>query len=268
MRKHPVLCYYALACGISWLGWAPLVAGSRGIAAFQSPFFQFLLLLPAVGPALAAVIVTASTRGGAGVRDLWAAFLRRGVGVIWYALAVLGPIVILAIAAAGTSVAEGEPAGVGVSAGNLWPALISTLVVSLLSNPFEEVGWRGFALPRLQERYDAAVAALMVGVLWGVWHLPLFLWRGNPMADYPFVPWLAGLLALSFIYTWLYNSARGSLAVGALFHVALNTAGPLFPEASPAGLATVYCLIALVLVLVVGPAHLSHRERVRIAGRI
>jgi len=71
MNRRPILWFYILAFGISWLGWVPMVAGSRGIAPFEHPLFQVLLLLPAIGPALAAVIVTAASEGKAGIDRLF-----------------------------------------------------------------------------------------------------------------------------------------------------------------------------------------------------
>ena len=76
MKRHAVLCFYALALGLSWLGWAPMVAASYGIAPFTHPLFQVLLILPAVGPLLAAVIVTGAGQGRAGVKGLLAGLVR------------------------------------------------------------------------------------------------------------------------------------------------------------------------------------------------
>ncbi|GIV98820.1 MAG: hypothetical protein KatS3mg058_0224 [Roseiflexus sp.] len=145
---------------------------------------------------------------------------------------------------------------------NIIAVAFSALVLSLFSNPWEEVGWRGFALPRLQKNHNALVATLMVGGLWGLWHLPLFFWVGNPMSNYPFLAWFIGTVAVSFVYTWLYNNTKGSLLIVTLFHVLGNTFGVIISGVSVTALAIVYCVVAGLLVAVYGKANLAQRERV------
>jgi membrane protease YdiL (CAAX protease family) len=215
-----------------------------------------------VGPALAAVVVTQAAYGKARVGDLFKALIYWRIGLVWYLVAVLGPLVLLLVG-------QGATKFLGFSAtqpelqGELFPVAISAFIMSLFSNPWEEVGWRGFALPHLQKRYTALIATLIVGILWGLWHLPLFFWVGNPMAKYPFLPWFVGTVAGTFIYTWLYNSTKGSLLLVSLFHIAVNTFGVVITGVSITALAILYVFVALVLVVVFGGAHLSRRERVR-----
>ena len=251
MKNYPVVCFYLLAFGFSWLGWAPAVLGSRGIAPFDEPAFRLLLILPAVGPALAAVIVTRATQGKDGVRGLLRALIQWRVGLAWYAVAVLGPALLLLAGQAITKLLGLAATYTGLE-GEPLPLAISAFMVALLSNPWEEVGWRGFALPRLQKRYTTWPATLIVGLLWGLWHLPLFFWAGNPMSEYPFLPWLIGTVAEAFLYTWLYNRTGGSVLLVALFHVMLNTWGAVVPGVSVVAMAILYCLIALVLVAIAG----------------
>ncbi len=261
MSKHPIVWFYILAFGISWLGWIPVAIGSHGIAPFNQPYFQILLILPAIGPALAAVIVTRAAYGKTQVSNLFEALFQWRVRPGWYLSAIVGPIVLLLVGQSITqwldlSVTQSKPQS------ELLPLVISAFVMSLFSNPWEEVGWRGFALPHLQKRYTALVATLIVGVLWGVWHVPLFLWKGNPMSEYPFLLWLLGTVAETFIYTWLYNSTKGSLLLVALFHITLNTFGVVVSGVSIIALAILYVLVALVLVVTFGGTNLSRRERV------
>lgn len=149
MKKHPVLWFYVLAFAISWLGWLPIVAGSRGVSLFVSPVFQLLLILPAIGPALAAMIVTRASDGKAGISLLLKPLLQWRVGVLWLGVAIVAPALLLVVGKAVTQalglVATPEPQG-----NNIVAIAISAFVIALLSNPWEEVGWRGFALPRLQ----------------------------------------------------------------------------------------------------------------------
>ncbi|BCX02478.1 MAG: CPBP family intramembrane metalloprotease [Candidatus Roseilinea sp.] len=262
MSERTVVRFYVLAFGIAWLGWIPAALGSRSIAPFDAPHFQFLLILPAIAPALAAVIVMRATYGVVASNELFKALVRWQVSPAWYLVAVLGPLVLLVAGRTVTDVLrltdvppapQGEPIALAIVA----------LITSLLANPWEEVGWRGFALPHLQERHTALIATLIVGGLWGVWHTPVFFWIGNPMSTYPFLPWFAGTVAVAFIYTWLYNSTAGSLLPVTLFHVTLNTLGVVVNGVSVAALAIVYALVAIILILVFGGVSLSQRERVR-----
>jgi membrane protease YdiL (CAAX protease family) len=259
MSKHPIAWFYLLAFSISWLGWIPVAIGAHGIAPFDNPYFQFLLILPAVGPALAAVIVTQQTHGRTGVRDLLRALVQWRVGLVWYIVAVCGPVVLLIAGQVMTKLLGFSVTGAGP--GDLFPLAISAFMMSLFSNPWEEVGWRGFALPHLQKRYTALLATLIVGILWGLWHLPLFFWAANPMSEYPFLPWFIGTVAGAFIYTWLYNSTKGSILLVALFHVALNTFGVVITGVSTVVLSILYCLVALVLIAAFGSTNLSRQER-------
>lgn len=263
MSKHPLLWFYVLAFGISWLGWVPVAVGSHGIAPFDRPEFQFLLILPALGPALAALIVTWASLGRERAGDLFKALIQWRVGWFWILVAVFGPLVLLAAGRALTGL-FGFPVTSAAPQGDLIPLAVSALVMSLFSNPWEEVGWRGFALPRLQKRYTALSSTLVVGGLWGLWHLPLFFWIGNPFSEHPFLPWFIGTVASAFLYTWIYNSTRGSLFPVTLFHIALNTWGVVIFGVSVIALAIVEVLAALVILMAFGGASLSSQARVRL----
>jgi len=261
MKKHPVVWFYVLAFAISWLGWLPMAAGSRGISPFDHPLFRFLLLLPAIGPALAAIIVTAASDGKAGINPLLKPLLQWRVGAVWLVIAAMTPALLLVAGKMATR-ALGLVAIPESQGNNVVGMAIATLVMSLLSNTWEEVGWRGFALPRLQKNYNALVSTLVVGLLWALWHLPLFFWTGNPMSNYPFLAWFIGTVAISFVYTSLYNSTKGSLLVVTLFHVLGNTFGVIISGVSITALAIVYCIVAVLLVAFFGKEDLTSCERV------
>ncbi len=259
MRKHPVAWFYILAFGISWVGLIPGVLGSRGIAPFDSPLVQFLGILFSIGPALAAVMMSQVMRGKTGVQNLLKGLLKWRVGLVWYLVAVLGPIAIFVAGQFLTKLMGLTGASAAVPS---HPFLFVTAVLTvILSNTSEEIGWRGFALPHLQKRHNALSATLIVGLLWSLWHLPLVFLTGSPMAQSPLI-WFTSIVASSFIYTWLYNRTQGSIFLVALFHSSLNIFGAFIPGISPIAYALVNCVVAIILIAVFGKVNLSYQKRV------
>jgi membrane protease YdiL (CAAX protease family) len=105
------------------------------------------------------------------------------------------------------------------------------------------------------------LATMIVGILWGLWHLPLLFMVGNPMSEYPFL-WFLSIFAAAFIYTWLYNSTKGSILIVALFHGSGNIFAGFITGVSPVAYALVNCVVAIALIAVFGSANLSRRQRV------
>lgn len=246
IQKRPVFAFYVLAFAITWLGWVPQAAYSRGVFPFDSPLFY---VLGGVGPMLAAFIVLRFMRGEGAYKELFGPLLRWRVGVVWYIVALLGyPAIWLAsIALSGQMETELETVGPLL-------ALLPVFSISVLAAIPEEVAWRGFALPRLQARYSALVSALIVGALWGLWHLPLLFNAGNTMSTYPLLPFLLAVVARSVVYVWLYNNTGGSVLIVTIFHAASNTVGTFVPlEALVTG------VLAVAIVVLFGPSNLSAR---------
>ncbi|ASJ08176.1 hypothetical protein A3L11_02620 [Thermococcus siculi] len=257
VKEHPVLAFYILAFAISWAGYLPGLAYTHGLFPFQSALF---FVLGGVGPTLAAVAVVYMLHGKDGPKELFRPLTRWRVGVLWYIVALLAyPAIWL--------VAVYLPGDVSLDVENLNPAMIIPLFISsVLMNVWEEIGWRDFALPRLQARYSALASSLIVGVLWGLWHLPLLLMKGYPMASYPPVPFFVGIIAASVLYTWIFNGTGGSLLLVTLFHAAGNaTAGFLgegvdIPGAIPYT-ALVTFVAAVIVVALFGWENLSRSGR-------
>jgi uncharacterized protein len=259
MRKYPVAWFYILAFGISWFGMMSVVLASQGVAPFDSPYFLVLSIFYAIGPALAAVIVAQVAYGQIGVWDLLKGLIRWRVGLVWYIVAVLVPAVLFIVAQVITRLL-GLPVTIIMPPVVLSSYVIFSFGITFLANTCEEIGWRGFALPRLQKRHHALLATLIVGTLWGLWHLPL-IFLASPMSEYPFL-WLISIVADAFVYTWIYNSTKGSILLVALFHGSGNIFGAFITGVSPIAYTLVNCVMAIALIAVFGRANLSRRERV------
>jgi uncharacterized protein len=259
MRKYPIAWFYILAFGISWLGMISVVLVSRGIAPVYRPYFLVLSIFYAIGPALAAVIVSQIAYGKTGVWDLLKGLIRWRVGAIWYIIAMLGSVVPILAAQLITKLL-GLSVTIALPPVELSPYVIFAGAVNFLANTCEEIGWRGFALPHLQKRHNALYATLIVGMLWGLWHLPLIFLAG-PMSEYPFL-WFISIAADAFIYTWIYNSTKGSILPVALLHGSGNIVVAFITGVSPIAYALVNCVVAIVLIAVLGRANLSRREKI------
>ncbi len=245
MRVWPVVMFYLLTIVISWLGWAPALLGARGVTFFRSPIFQVLLILPTVGPTLAAVIV--NSRTGDRKVKLFAPLIRWRVPLQLYVIAIALPILLLLIARQITRWFDLPTVTYTLNQGNRIATIVTAFIVAIVANPWEEVGWRGFALPNLQPLYGAFRSSLIVGLMWGVWHLPLFLWPGNPMSERSFWIFLGYILASACIYTWLYNNANASLLIVTIYHVAWNTFGAAITGVSDIVLGVENWIVAIVL---------------------
>lgn len=218
--RHPVATFFALTLGISWVIWIPALMVLSGEA-------QFLAILPGgFGPLLAGAIMVRAGGGSlrAWVRDMavWRVPAR------WYALAFGFPVASAAVvgAYAWTLGVEFDPALLPRRFAFYLGAVAFTMV---LGGGQEEPGWRGYALPRLQARYGALVATLVVGVVWAGWHLPLFVFDAVLYADRPPAIYLVYVVALAVVFTWLYNGSRGSVLLAVVLHAGMNNATVLIP---------------------------------------
>jgi membrane protease YdiL (CAAX protease family) len=168
----------------------------------------------------------------------------------WYLVAAFFPAVILLVANSLSrwSLPHHSPTFPPLNA----PGVLIAVAIAVVANPWEEVGWRGFALTRLQVNHNASLAAFIVGVLWALWHIPLFLWPGSLMSRSPFWVWSVAVIGESFLFAWLYNSAGQSLAVVALFHVSWNTCAAAAGVDSPLVLTAVTICAVLAILLAFG----------------
>ncbi|MGC8825401.1 MAG: CPBP family glutamic-type intramembrane protease [Anaerolineae bacterium] len=185
---------------------------------FDSPL---LGLLAGVGPTLAALIVLLILQDQAGIRELFGSLLKWRASPGWFAFVFGFWIVVPAVALGIGALLGGTPPALEKFP---WGSLLPIFLMMLFSNVWEEIGWRGFALPRLQERYGDLVIVFLMGALWSLWHLPLMLNPSSPMAGLPWAGELMYSLALTVLYTWLYLHTAGSLLFVSLFHAVSNTA--------------------------------------------
>jgi LPXTG-motif cell wall-anchored protein len=195
------------------------------------------------GPAFVAIVLTGVNAGKVGVRRLLVDLLPRRSGWSWYVLAFLIPIAASYIAMVVNIITFGAPFPNSWFPAS-WLFLLGFLVFQLLFlTPGEEIGWRGFALPRLQERLGSLGGTFLLAALWLGWQAPLFFMIGTTQVGRSLIVYALALLAWSLIMTWLYNSSGGSILTAVLFHTSVNVVGYTLPF--DAGLTVLLVLILL-----------------------
>lgn len=248
--RKPLRLFYSLAFFFTWIAWFPQAAYSHGLF----PFNHFLFyLLGGIGPMLAAYVVLRVLFGAdKAVIQLFQPLWKWQLPLRWYGIILL-LVLLLELPSFFQSWGTALSLFNAQSARNTLVALATYTVAAIP----EELAWRGFALPRLQQKYSAFTASLIVGVLWAVWHAPLLVNADNVMSNYPLLPWVIDVVMDSIIYVWLYNSTKGSAFLLVLYHALSNTFGGFWGWPS----ALITTAVALLLLLVYKPATLSANGR-------
>jgi len=234
MRRHPLFFYFLIAFGFTWV-YELLV-----YRILHLPLLPVGVPLAIVGPTAASVIMTSLTEGKPGVLRLLRRFVLWHVGILWYLFVLLG---IPALTLLGFFVLPGAVAAFRAPTPAFVPGYLGLFIgVFVVVSLPEETGWRGFALPRLQQRSGPLVGTLLLGVLWALWHLPLFLWvPGYDGVEPGFVGILVAFgaftvstIALAVIFTWVFNNTCGSLLLMLLLHTSNDAAyGTMLPLLFP-----------------------------------
>jgi uncharacterized protein len=264
VHEHPLPSFFAAAYAISWVFWLPAVAASVGwIPSVPSALLHFA---GGLGPLSSAILVTRMTGDRAVLTRLRRRLFQGGS---WVGTAILIPAVLFVLSTLVVIGIYREPIAwqfVGASAElSTLPRPLYWLANVICYGYGEEVGWRGFALPRLQARMPALRASLVLTVGWAGWHLPLFAFSEglSNLGLAGAAGWLLSLALGSILLTWLFNSSRGSIAAVASFHAALDIfiTSPVSPYV-PNVMGALLTIGAVGLVPVVGSEHLARRPRV------
>jgi membrane protease YdiL (CAAX protease family) len=215
ISKYPLVVFFVMAIGFSWIAVLPLILNPA------LPVEPFQILGALAGPTFAAVIVIAALEGRAGLGRFFKRYVQWRAGIVWWLIVLFGILIALTVVAAiilGLSVLTEFIRNIPL----ILPTYLASLLVLVILGPlWEEPGWRGFALPRLQTRYGPLVGTLILGLIWAVWHLPGYL--GGWMAV-SFASLLVYCVGFSILATWIYNNTRGSILLMILLHASSNAA--------------------------------------------
>ena len=268
IRRYPLVAFFVLSYALSWILESPLVLVGDTLTDTQG---LVLTILASNVPSLLAITLTAIVYGRGALRKLLRRLLTWRVEPRWYLVVVLGPVALAGGMVTLHTFVGGSALSFDVPL--LIPALI-TLGFSIFPGSAlgEEIGWRGYALPRLQAGRSALSASLIIGMLWAVWHLPLFLagWLHGVPGRTPilYAAFVVSGFAMSVILTWVYNSTGGSLLLVVLLHATVNLPISLSTDLLGSR-ATLPILLyfgllvvaAIVVVIVAGPEHLSRKHQ-------
>jgi uncharacterized protein len=220
--------FLLISFGLAWgiLGLYVFLPESMGSLFGQLTGNHPLFFLAVYAPAIAAFILVTRYGGLVGLKHFLGRVLLWRCSVGWYAFLLIGvPLVFIGGSAMrGNLLTEPFPF-------TSFQALLVALILSAIKGPVEEFGWRGLALPLLQRKLAPIWAGLILGAIWGLWHLPAFLLSGTQQSEWSFTAFFAGCLAISVIATALFNASRGSILLSAFFHFSLMN--PIFPDAQP-----------------------------------
>jgi len=199
-----------------------------------------IYILAVYAPAFAAISLVSRYYGIKGLVSYFKRLTLWRMSISWWLFMVLATPAIFYLAAALTgTISDPFPF-------SPWYDVIPALLFMLVLGPVEEFGWRGFALPLLQRRFNPFQASLIIGIIWGIWHLPAFVIGGTPHSEWVFAQFFIAAVAISIIMTAMFNASRGSILTVALFHFQLNN--PIWPDAQPWD-AVLFCSAAIVVLI-------------------
>jgi uncharacterized protein len=228
--RSNVLVFVLIAFGFSWLFWIPEALIAQDIWSAPEGVAKILALnLGAWGPLIGALVTTFIYQRGAGVKELFKRGLMVRLGKWWWVVLLTFPILI------------GGALGISLLMGNPLPELealaqpavlpVALVFIFFLGGPLqEEFGWRGYAFEHLRHQYSALIAAIIGGVMWGLWHLPLFFVpRAEDYYNRPMWGLLLTTVLVGIILAWFYANTRGSIFAAMLGHAMFNWSNWVFP---------------------------------------
>lgn len=225
--RFPLTAYFVIAYAISWLIWLPLVFDTSVADGSIGPRW-WLHYLGGFGPMLSAFLVSSLLGGKEGAYRLFDRLFQIGSHARWVVVGFFLPFLLFLFLAVAVGIVSGTWIDIGLlfqTEKLLGVGLLGIFLFEVIAFGFgEEVGWRGFALPRLQGKYHPLIASAVLSIFWAIWHVPAFFYNPNMSAlgVGGTIGWIFSLFTGSIILAWLVNKSEGSILPVALFHGALD----------------------------------------------
>jgi len=257
--------FFLLAFGLTWISAVLLgIFDPKMPASITDPvilFFVFIALPGAFGPMLAAFIMTGITEGKLGVKALWRRFWNRNLSLKWLLVTLLFYDALRLVANLIVRTIDGQIYPFVDLPNPFWMIIPLFLQAFILSGMGEEFGWRGYALPRFQAKWNALTSSIVLGLIWASWHIPFFFIHNQPLYQRNFWEWVPLILLSSVIYTWIFNNTKGSVLAAAILHASLNTAVVVLPTHSSLWYYYGIWLLAVILIVIIfGPKNFVRQQ--------
>jgi membrane protease YdiL (CAAX protease family) len=265
------LIYFLIAIGFSWLFWIP--AAFLDVNIPGSPWV-FLLYIGGIGPAVGGILLTYLNKEKESYKEYWRrVFDVKRIGAIWYLVILLAYPLMTAMLA----IAENGQLQITETFRELLSQpvrLVPFMLFIFIFGPLpEELGWRGYALDGLQKRMNAVSASLLLGVVWALWHIPLFFMNGTYQNELGFGSaafWRFMIFAtvISIFFTWIYNNNRRSILSAALFHFSVNFTGNILEISEQLELHRIilFAVLALIVIFFYGTKKLTGKPKMTLAA--
>ncbi len=262
IRRHPVLTYFVLTFAISCSGFL-IVAGPGGIPGNTKQIdklFPISLMTLLISPITAGILSTGLVHGKGGFRELLSRLVKWRVGIKWYVAALLiTPFVVTAILLVLSLFSPMFLPEIFITKDKA-SLLLTGIIVGLMGGLFEEIGWTGFAVPKIKQHYGVLATGLIVGFLWGAWHVPVTFWASGDSSGVlslrlflpPLLFYILVLPVFRVLMVWVYDHTD-SLLITILMHASLigSTLFVLKPQAMDVPLMIYYIIFAAILWFVV-----------------
>jgi len=219
--------FFIITFAISWLIWLPRVLADNNLADIPKSLLS-LNSFAVLGPAIAAFWLTYKTGGIEGVKTFWKRGWNFKFDKKWLAVVFLIPVITSGLTILVINILGGKIPWDLAPLPLILAAPIFIVIFLTQALP-EEYGWRGFALDRLQSRWNALTASLVLGFLWGLWHLPLHFMNGTTQEVIPVVEFILKQMVGAIFFTWIYNNTNRNVFLAILMHAVWNVFGGLFP---------------------------------------
>ncbi len=232
LKENPVTCFFILSFLISWILWIPLLYGHfrYGWTNWEGNFWTNhktqLGILGALGPAISAIIMIYLLDGKKGVKTLLKRAIQWKVNILWWVVGFYFWWIVCSVLVFTLNLKPAQEIAM-----DFVYALINIPGLLIIQMPFligmfgEELGWRGFALPKLLDKYNPIIASLILALPWIFWHTPLAVfqeWRGNLLIGHFLLNYIATVIPLTLIFTWFFQKTKGSVLLTIIFHSSLN----------------------------------------------
>jgi membrane protease YdiL (CAAX protease family) len=230
--RRSLFTYFSITYATTWACWlaSRAILGRNGPDTPLGVFAAGLFLLGTFAPGLIALAFTEKLDGRRATQQLFGRVFKWDVGVRWYVFAIAYIPAVKLLVAVLHRVLTGAWPRFGHEA---WYVMAGVILISTWAQAGEEIGWRGYVLPGLSERFGLASASMIIGVIWASWHIPIFFFRDTDLFGQSFPLYLLQVTAISVTMAWLYWRTGGSLLLVMILHAAVNNTKDIVPSAEP-----------------------------------